>query len=112
MKPKEFQRLIDRDSYCLHCGEREAISPNHRKNRGMGGSKLGNKASNLIVLCSLYNGQIESNPDQARFARQMGWKIESWEDPASIPVCDSLTGLWWYLTDDYQREPESPLRGV
>ena len=60
MTPKEFRKYIDRDSWCYHCGQTEAIAPNHRISRGMGGSKVRNVPSNIIVLCSEMNGLIES----------------------------------------------------
>lgn len=104
--PKEFELLRARDQYCLHCGEREAIAPNHRINRGMGGvSKKSplNKPSNLIVLCSVFNGLIESDPGSAEMAKVNGWKLERWQNPLEVPVHDALSGEWFRLNDDYQR---------
>jgi hypothetical protein len=112
MKPKEFRLLLDRDGYCLHCGETEAISPNHRKNRGMGGSKLGNKPSNLIVLCSSMNSLIESDARWAELAKSYGWKLESWQDPIQVPVYDAIKAEWFRLTDDYAIRLKSPLDGA
>jgi hypothetical protein len=109
MKPKEFRRLLDRDEYCLHCGETEAISPNHRQNRGMGGSKLRHKPSNLVILCSSMNSLIESDNRWSSLALRYGWKLESWEDPAQVPVYDAIKDCWFLLTDDYAIRLESPL---
>lgn len=68
----------------------------------MGGSKERNVASNIIVLCSLVNGDLESVPSVARRGRQWGWKLESWQDPREVPVFIPKLGVWVYLDDDYR----------
>lgn len=103
MKPRDFQKLLARDGYCLHCGQTEAVSPNHRINRGMGGSKLRDQPSNLVVLCSLFNGLIESNAQAADFAKGYGWKLKYWQDPLKEPVYDRVSGLWFTLDDEFGR---------
>lgn len=104
MKPKDFARLVDRDGYCLHCGETEAIAPNHRANRGMGGSKLRDVPSNLVVLCSIFNGLIESDSRAASLANRYGWKLSSWDSPLEVPVYDARTGTWYLLGNDFSRK--------
>jgi hypothetical protein len=104
MKPKDFARLVERDQRCLHCGETEAISPNHRINRGMGGSKLRDQPSNLVVICSILNGLIESDNRWASVANQLGWKLQSWQKPQDEPVFDTLSGNWFLLDDDFNRK--------
>jgi len=101
--PKEFAKYVARDRYCLHCGETEAIAPNHRSNRGMGGSKKRNHAANIVVLCSLVNGLIESDAGWAAMARAHGWKLSSWDDPYFVGVYDATTGRWWRLDDSFGR---------
>lgn len=103
MKPKEFARLVARDGYCLHCGETEALSPNHRINRGMGGSKLLDYPSNYVLLCSIYNGLIESNPMHADYAHRNGWKLFSWDSPIDVPVFDFMSGKWFMLDNAFGR---------
>jgi hypothetical protein len=98
---KQFARFLERDGGCLHCGEVEAVAPNHRVNRGMGGSKTRDVPSNIVVLCSLLNGQIEADARWARVAKSYGWKLESWQSPVSEPVYNSLTGEWRLLDDDW-----------
>ena len=104
MNAKQFARLVDRDSYCLHCGETEAVSPNHRANRGMGGSKLRDVPSNLVLLCSILNGQIEADDRWAAMAESYGWKVSTHADWRTIPVFDTLSGFWYLLDDDYGRK--------
>jgi hypothetical protein len=103
MKPKEFGRLVARDSYCLHCQETEAVAPNHRINRGMGGSKTRNHAANYVLICSTLNGLIESDNRWARVAKEYGWKLEAWQDPYTEPVFDLVMGVWYLLDDDFTR---------
>lgn len=103
MTKKDFARLVARDSYCLHCGETEAVAPNHRANRGMGGSKAADVPSNIVLLCSVMNGLIESDHRWADLAYQYGWKVSKWSDWRTIPVFDSMAGEWWLLHDDWTR---------
>lgn len=103
LKRKEFEKLRERDSYCLHCGETEAVSPNHRSNRGMGGSKLLDVPSNLVLLCSELNGLIESDAAYAEIAREFGWKLSRYDKPAEIPVLDNMAGAWYLLNDSFGR---------
>lgn len=94
-----------RDGGCVHCGETEAVAPNHRANRGMGGSKSAriNAPSNIVVLCSSLNGLIESDDRWNRVAKEYGWKLESWQDPAEVPVYDFQTREWYLLNTNYAR---------
>lgn len=69
----------------------------------MGGSKLRSAPSNVVILCSLFNGLIESDPAAADLARANGWKLSAWQDPQLAPCLDALTGLWWLLDDDHER---------
>jgi hypothetical protein len=104
MESKEFDRYLDRDGgVCLHCGTTEGLIPQHRKNRGMGGSKVSNIPSNVIVLCSELNGQIESHAAWAERAKEFGWKVGAGEDPATTPVFDYSANRWYLLGDDFSR---------
>jgi hypothetical protein len=90
-------KVLSRDEgSCWHCGELEAISIQHRQNRGMGGSKLQDRLDNLIVLCSVLNCAIESDAVQADYARDHGWKLNSWDDYSS-PVFRAETVKWYQL---------------
>lgn len=103
MKVRDFQQLLLRDVYCLHCGETERVAPNHRANRGMGGSKAADVPSNCVLLCSSLNGLIESDHRYAEQALKYGWKVSKWADWRTTPVFDSYTGIWYYLNDDWTR---------
>ena len=102
MNRKEFARYLERDRHCLHCGSTgDDLVPQHRANRGHGGYKAGNAPSNIIVLCSLYNGLIESNAILAAEARENGWKLQRHEDPGQVPVYDVVNEAYWLLDNNY-----------
>lgn len=84
-----FRRDGDR---CVRCGmfvRTWGASIQHRKPRGMGGTKDPsiNSAANLIVLCGDgvrgCHGWVESHRDEAHAA---GWSLPWWEDPTAVPV--------------------------
>lgn len=106
MTPREFDRYRQRDKHCPCCGSTGPdLVPNHRANRGMGGSKERDVPSNIVTLCGRMNGLIESDPTEAARARAYGWKLSSWQHPAEHPYYDAMTGAWWILADDYSRRP-------
>lgn len=97
--PKKVLKLVQaRDSHCYHCGVEEDLVHHHRINRGMGGSKLLDTPDNLMMVCSLYNGQMESNWQVAASARGWNHKLPVWES-LELPVFDRMGG-WWYLLPD------------
>jgi hypothetical protein len=105
MNRQQFQRFIDRDQHCPHCGTTDdTLVPQHRANRGHGGHKAGNQPANIIVLCSQVNGLIESDADWADIARENGWKLRRHEDPLTAPVYDLTTGQEWILDNNYGRK--------
>lgn len=103
MNGKQFARFVARDGGCVHCGEVEAIAPHHRVNRGMGGSRLRDNSANILVLCSVVNGLLESDSVWASLGREYGWKLGVWEDVLFVPVFDVVRGVWWRLDDDFGR---------
>jgi hypothetical protein len=97
MTPKQFRKFLDRDGGCWHCGDAETAVPHHRVNRGMGGSKARDEPSNVIVMCSMVNGLMESDPIMAEMAREFGWKLESWQNPVDVPIFEATSGVWYFL---------------
>lgn len=109
MKPREFARYLERDGHkCLHCATTEGLVPQHRRNRGMGGSKLRDVPSNIIVLCSGYNYLIEADEQAARQAVAYGWKVVGMDSPLMVPVYDRGAQGWFLLDDNYRRVATSP----
>lgn len=104
MNKKEFEKYLKRDGHCPCCGtDDDTLICQHRKNRGMGGSKSLNRPSNIIVLCSRMNGLIESDFYWQQEAKKNGWKLESWQDPYLEPFIDLTDGHEYYLDDTYGR---------
>lgn len=101
MNSKQFRKFLDRDEGCVHCGELEAVAPHHRLNRGMGGSKVRDVPSNIIVVCSWLNNEMESNPEAARIARSNGWKLVPGQVPEEEPVYYQTMDLWGTLDDNF-----------
>jgi hypothetical protein len=100
MTKKEFQKYLDRDGGCVHCGDTETAVPNHRANRGMGGSREREVPSNVVVLCANLNGLIESSAEWAEIARSYGWKLSASHNVEQSPYYDLKTGRW-FLADNY-----------
>jgi hypothetical protein len=64
----------------------------------MGGSKLLDTLDNLMMVCAIYNGAMESDPGVAAQARAWNHKLPIWEKK-NLPVFDRAGG-WWYLQPD------------
>lgn len=104
MNKKMFQKFIDRDGACPHCGrDDDTLVPQHRAGRGMGGSRSLDRPSNIIVLCSEANGLLESNAAFAEFGRQVGWKLERHQVPEFTPVL--LADGLWLIDNNFNKTP-------
>lgn len=100
-----YKRLFARDLHCVWHGrdcDQETLIPQHRAGKGMGGdksrAKKSNRLSNLILLCSGYNGLIEHDSVLAEEARELGIKISRNADPRKMPVQHAQLGV--VLLDD------------
>jgi 5-methylcytosine-specific restriction endonuclease McrA len=93
------KQILARDEHCWHCGQTEDLVVHHRKNRGMGGSKLLDTPDNLMAICSGYNGEMEAVGQVAQQARAWHHKLPVWEDTA-LPVFDRASFSWWVLLPD------------
>jgi hypothetical protein len=62
----------------------------------MGGSKNRDRLDNLILVCALYNGLMESDSGVASQARVDGHKLQSWQ-PYETTVVDRADGLMYWL---------------
>lgn len=100
------KRMLERDGYkCVACGTEYDLTPQHRANRGMGGSKRGHGLSNLVTMCKRHNEQLESDPKFAELGRRMGWKVKrnSGPPPSDIAVWSFPELAWFLLADDGSR---------
>lgn len=96
MNSREVQKLRERDKWCWHCGAETNLVPHHRANRGMGGSKVLDNLQNVILVCSEYNGLMESDAGVANEARDLGHKLSKYIAP-SEPVYDNVLHKWYAL---------------
>jgi hypothetical protein len=99
---KSLTLLRARDPHCWHCGTPDDLVPHHRKNRGLGGSKLLDGLDNLMLVCAFYNGEMESTSQVAIQARGYGHKLARWE-ATDKPVFDCPTFTWYMLGEDGAR---------
>lgn len=100
-------QLRERDPYCIHCGADDTLQTHHRQNRGMGGSKKLDRLDNLIRICAWLNYMMEQDANVAAEARDMGWKLGSW-DGFDTPVFDKTLQTWFILTADGRKVPSTP----
>lgn len=107
MKNSDLKKLRERDKYCWHCGAESDLVPHHRANRGMGGSKALDNLQNVILICSAYNGEMESNADTAALARDLGHKLSKFMSP-SAPVFDKFSYRWYFLDDKGNKAETEP----
>jgi len=68
----------------------------------MGGSKLLDTLDNLMMVCAIYNGEMEGVARVAAEARLWGHKLPVWEDTGR-PVFDAPGFGWWRLLPDGTR---------
>ena len=102
MKAAELKKLRARDKdQCWHCGSEEQLTVQHRANRGMGGSRLRDNPSNLILLCWFANFEMEASAVKAEVAKRCGWKLLQTDDPSLVPVFHQPTQTWFLLSDDW-----------
>lgn len=86
---------------CQMCGASVLNIPSsihHRRRRGMGGSALLERPSNLVRLCGDgvqgCHGRVES---QRTHAKDIGWLLGYLDDPQTTPL---LAYDGWVLLDD------------
>ena len=96
----KLRKLIEaRDGHCYHCGKTEDLQIHHRKNRGMGSSKLLDTPDNLMQVCAEWNYSMEANAELAATARGWGHKLPAWER-LEMPVFDRTDFKWYFLLPD------------
>jgi hypothetical protein len=103
--PRVRKLVLERaEGLCERCGKKLdsfLYSLQHRRARGMGGSRRTNTntPTNLGALCGSAttgcHGFVESHP---RLAADEGWRVPQRKDPADVPVL-SWRG-WVYLDDE------------
>jgi hypothetical protein len=106
MTKAERDKVLRRDfGTCYHCGQSDdRVSVHHRINRGAGGKNAkADSLSNLMAMCSEFNGLMESDSASATRARAMGWKLSQYQAPDFEPVYDMSSDSWFILENDGTR---------
>jgi hypothetical protein len=114
-----FARDEFRCAACPRQGE-EYCTPQHRKNRQMGGSKkpLLNGFENLITLCAFCNGALEDDPSFAASGRLYRWKLTTEREIVGLPVYFAwarewrLLDAWGGFTVVDRRDAPQTLEGI
>ena len=87
---------------CEGCGARPVKDIHHRKYKSRGG---GHEVSNLIGLCGGFGGLSGGNHSgchgvaHSAEGHELGWSVNSWADPATVPILHAVHGL--VLLDDH-----------
>ena len=103
--PAKRKKIFERDEgVCWHCGKDDNLTIHHRTNRGMGGSKLLDRYSNLILMCVEYNFLMEANLDVVREALERGLKVRRHQSGLYVPL-KRFDGSEWLL-DDFGKKHE------
>lgn len=98
--------ILSRDQCCVACGSSWELTIQHRRARGMGGSKdpATRSPANGLALCGSgttgCHGWTEANPAQATF---LGWRVNQWGNPTLVPVWRHSSDYgphWALLADD------------
>jgi hypothetical protein len=73
----------------------------------MGSSKVLDTLQNVIMVCSRYNGDMESDANVANQARDLGHKLSKFSSP-SAPLFDNYLKKWFYLDQKGNKHDSEP----
>jgi len=95
--------VYDRDGKrCVACHALDALTFQHRRAVGMGGSKILPGVADGLTLCGPCNTACEGSMQHLALAS--GWKAQRWTDPTNVPVY--YPHEWqWYRLDGHYRVP-------
>ena len=94
--PPKTRRMVDlrSDSLCEGCGEAPATNIHHRQYLSRGGTHA---LDNLLHLCGLGNVNGCHGRAHTGEGAELGWSVQSWDDPQHIPVMYRGVGKWLTL---------------
>lgn len=108
--PKTRELVLARDAHtCQWCGRHcypGDYSLQHRRARGMGGSKnpLARSAGNAVTMCGSGTTGCHGYAEQHRTeSASRGFTVAQWQNPHDIPIRD-FNGTWWLLREDGGRD--------
>lgn len=89
---------------CVACHTIDALTFQHRRAVGMGGSKVRPGAADGVTACLTCNGEFERS--MIVLALAYGWKAEKWTNPTEVPVYYPHE-FQWHRLDGVTRRPVS-----
>lgn len=90
------EAVYRRDSYrCVSCNSSDALTFQHRRAVGMGGSRIPPSVVDGLVLCATCNAACEAELQTTALA--YGWKARRWTDPTMVPVFYPHEHAWFRL---------------
>jgi hypothetical protein len=100
------------ENRCQWCGrllrrDVDVTSLQHRRPRGMGGSRRpdANEPQNLVLMCGTGTTECHGHVEKNRLeAFESGFLIRQHDDPLNIPL-QSYDRRWWRLNADGTRTP-------
>lgn len=104
-------RTYERDlNRCASCAS-PALSFQHRRAVGQGGSKTLPTVQDALTLCPTCNNHCEHTLQTRALA--YGWKVRRWvTNPGDVPVFYPHEFAWFVLTDTGTREQIPALRAM
>ena len=88
--------VYTRDGFrCVACNAGDALTFQHRRAVGMGGSKVRPSVVDGLTLCGTCNEACEHSMQQLALAH--GWKAKRWTDPMKVPVYFPHEFQWFRL---------------
>jgi len=102
MNPGDRIRMKRRDGdRCLSCQRTDTLTLQHRRSRGMGGSKIPLTPADVCTLCLDCNTRAEADL-QGKSLRH-GWKVRRWAAATTVPVYDAAAKAWFLLGPEWDR---------
>lgn len=102
MNEKLARRLVREraEGRCEVCWIAPGTDTHHRRNRSQGGKW---EPENLMLLCHSHHMWITVNPKRAR---EQGWTVPSYADPATTPVWVAGRELVFLTPDGNYENPD------
>lgn len=85
---------------CVSCGTAWALTFQHRRAVGMGGTKVRPGYADGLAACGNCNSRFEH--DLQSLALLNGWKVRKWvRDPSQVPYYHAHFDAWFVLESDW-----------
>jgi len=117
VSPKKRREVFDRDgehcvvstsAWCAMWPCDGILTIQHRRGKGMGGSKKADEMWNLVPMCLGHNTLETANAEFHQVCVQHGWSVPRWSGIPSSKWIPVWNDGWWLLGDKgrFQMSPE------